>query len=162
LTENQPVRRPAEQSTETKRGETPATVPSPQWRFWKKAWRRVLLAVLLLYWGALFASTHIPLPETDSQFNDKLAHLVAYGILAFLLAWLASHKLGSLPLAALVMSVVAVYGLLDELLQIPVSSRTADPWDWVADVAGAACGLVFFLACQFVTRQLFRKRDVAR
>jgi len=117
-------------------------------------WRRLSLTGLIVYWAALFVSTHIPLPKSGSQVNDKTAHLVAYGLLAFLLAAVLSRKFRPLPLAALAMGVAATYGAVDELLQLLVSSRTADVSDWLADVTGAAIGTAVFLAGRFCVRRL--------
>jgi VanZ family protein len=45
--------------------------------------------------------------------------------------------------AGTVFVAVAAYGGLDELTQ-PLTNRTCDPWDFAADVVGAALGLFLY------------------
>jgi VanZ family protein len=76
-------------------------------------------------------------------------------ILAFLLV--ASWELNSGRLNARHLTfawiAVAVWAAIDELTQIPVG-RVADFWDWLADVAGAAAGILLFVAVrQFIERR---------
>ncbi|MBI3866143.1 MAG: VanZ family protein [Planctomycetia bacterium] len=108
-----------------------------------KTVRLGLTILLSAYWLALFTATHIPyVPrELDLPGGDKSQHLVAYAGLAFLLA--LRQWYGSSPTwkrAWTVLGIVAVYGIVDELTQIPVG-RTAEVLDWLADVAGAVGGL---------------------
>jgi VanZ family protein len=97
-----------------------------------------------LWWGAMFLGTHIPLPNTpgESPIPDKLIHFVMY----FGLGWLlpaagANRERPTWRQIAACFAGIAAYAVLDELLQIPVG-RTAEWWDGVADLAGAACGLL--------------------
>jgi VanZ family protein len=98
------------------------------------------------YWLALFVATH--LPHVPSAFAapgaDKWEHLGAYGTLAFLLAgrqslWQPLNWKNLCQIAA----VVALYGVFDELTQIPVG-RQADVADWLADILGSVIGLAAF------------------
>ncbi len=106
---------------------------------------RLTWAGVGIYWIVLFTLTHIPaqrMPHT--RINDKVAHLVAYGLLAGLLH--LSFWIGRVPLWRAVMLVVmicAAYGAVDELLQSFVH-RSCDFADWRADMAGclAATALV--------------------
>ena len=68
---------------------------------------------------------------------DKFAHAAAFGVLAWLL------RTGGLPLTAS-LGLTALYALSDELHQLFVPGRQADPLDWLADLAGAmiALGLI--------------------
>ncbi len=105
--------------------------------------RRWIGPILLVYWLALFVSTHIPVPADllRAPGSDKIAHFLAYAGLALLFGlWVRRTPWGSQlhPLAAFL--ALAAWAALDELLQIPVN-RTADPLDWVADAAGILVGL---------------------
>ncbi|MBS0265781.1 MAG: VanZ family protein [Planctomycetes bacterium] len=96
-----------------------------------------------IYWLAMFIATHIPkVPqELVMPGGDKGMHFTAYAVLALILTtrqfWGAHWKWRT---AAQIIVVVAVYGIVDELTQIPVG-RHADVWDWLADVSGALFGL---------------------
>lgn len=110
---------------------------------------RRLRNVLTLYWLAMFIGSHVKLRDAVHVFHirDKVLHFVAYAGLAFLAAWYQRFRKGSvgwLDLGA-ILTLVASYGVLDEITQIPVG-RTADPLDWLADAAGAVAGLTAFLA----------------
>ena len=106
------------------------------------------LALLVLYWLALFVGTHVPrgphelLPKNVS---DKLLHLTAYGGLAFLIClnWSLRRPLGWRQ-GAIVLALLAGFGALDEVTQIPVG-RDCDLFDWTADVTGATAGVGLFL-----------------
>jgi VanZ family protein len=72
---------------------------------------------------------------------DKVAHAVAFGLLAVLTAralraagWGAARILVAAALAA------SLYGAMDEWHQSFVPGRDPDPWDWAADTAGALAG----------------------
>jgi VanZ family protein len=73
-------------------------------------------------------------------FQDKLAHLVVFASLGFLLGraarvgWCWSWNRAALFAVA----IASAYGLLDEWHQSTVPGRTAEIWDWIADTAGAA------------------------
>jgi VanZ family protein len=106
------------------------------------------LTLLVVYWLALFVSTHVPLaPQAilPKNVSDKLLHLTAYGGLAFLIClnWSLRRPLGWRQ-AAIVLALVAGFGALDEVTQIPVG-RDCDLVDWTADVTGATVGVGLFL-----------------
>jgi VanZ family protein len=103
--------------------------------------------VLALYLLAMFIGTHVSLrePSTAFQIRDKVVHFGAFAGLAFLLATYHQSRRGTtrrLDLAVIWL-LSGAYGVFDELTQIPVG-RTADPLDWLADITGAATGLVAF------------------
>lgn len=112
--------------------------------------RRLTGAALGGYLLLMFAATHYPKPEQISpQVSDKLLHFCAYAGLAVLVV-AALHVRRRLGWRALGLTALgcAVYGALDELLQIPVG-RHCDLWDWVADMGGVAAVLAvagFYLA----------------
>jgi VanZ family protein len=106
------------------------------------------LALLVVYWLAMFVGTHVPLaPQAifPKNVSDKLLHLTAYGGLAFLIClnWSLRRPLGWRQ-AAIVLALVAGFGALDEVTQIPVG-RDCDLVDWTADVTGATVGVGLFL-----------------
>jgi VanZ family protein len=109
-----------------------------------KTVRRGLAVLLIAYWLAMFVATHVPrVPQQLSLMpgGDKSQHLIAYAGLAFLIGIRQSvgDSLGR-KRAMFVFGIVALYGVIDELTQIPVG-RTADVNDWLADVTGAGAGL---------------------
>lgn len=106
---------------------------------------RLLSGVLALLWMATiyYLSSH-PMPDIDLGFSaqDKLVHLLGYGLLGALL-------LGALPLregsysprqVALAALIAALYGLTDEWHQSFVPGRNSDALDVLADAVGALLG----------------------
>jgi VanZ family protein len=117
--------------------------------------RRAAIAVGLaaIYLGGMFLLTHVPASNSSQAGGaDKLVHALLYAGLAVLLcAAVSLFRRPSVAVALGVVLVVAVYGALDEWTQTFVPSRTADFWDWVADVVGAALGVAgFFLVRRFL------------
>ncbi len=97
------------------------------------------------YWITLFLLTHMKPIETGVPGNDKLAHFVAYGILAFLFM-LCLHVNGhriSRRWMLVTFALAITYGMLDEWSQMYVG-RTCSFNDWIADAAGAAAGIFLF------------------
>jgi VanZ family protein len=82
--------------------------------------------------------------------TDKLLHFSAYAGLAFLVAlnWWLRRPFGWRQ-GLVAVALVAVYGMVDELTQIPVG-RDCELFDWVADLAGSASGVAFFLAAMIL------------
>lgn len=105
---------------------------------------RFVMPVLTVYWLVMFVGTHasadlqIPL----SGHRDKVLHLIAYAGLACLLAWVLRRR-GVGRVYTTTFASAAVYGMLDELSQIPFD-RHCDFWDWVADMIGTGIGLFVF------------------
>lgn len=105
-----------------------------------------MIAALLLYWPAIFISTHIPqVPKWVGQIavSDKVMHFVAYLLLSSLL-WFAVNPNKKVnwrkPAVWWVLFAVVWYGAIDEWLQMYVG-RSADVRDFLADLVGAATGL---------------------
>ena len=108
-----------------------------------------LAAATGLYWLAMFVGTHLPIRTTPLHGppSDKLQHLAAFAGLAFLLCGLGTlTSISRWRRYVGVAIVIAVYGMVDELSQSLVRERTPDVFDWLADVAGAAVGIVVFVA----------------
>jgi VanZ family protein len=108
----------------------------------------------LVYLVALFAATHIPLPDGTLENSDKLYHIGAYAALTLLV--LAGWELTIGVLEAkhyfALWLVGTLYAAFDELTQTPVG-RHCDPNDWVADVVGIVAGVIMF---QLVRRAFYR------
>ena len=105
-----------------------------------------------LYWCAIFAATHVPVPKSGFVGRpriphfDKIVHLGIYAFLGFLLLWFLSHGQRAFRAAtAMTVGLIIVYGLLDEFLQSFVPTRHADPLDFVADLCGGALGVIAFV-----------------
>ena len=108
--------------------------------------RRVAGWGLACYWMAIFSLTHVPMPpKTLPLGSDKLAHSGMYFGLTFLLGvWISTTQRVTVRTLSVIWAVIAVYGVGDELLQIPVG-RTADLHDWMADCAGGLLGIILFV-----------------
>jgi VanZ family protein len=100
----------------------------------------ISLLAVVVYWGAIFVATHVPaLPSAAARMSDKVQHFGAYFLLAVLLiaaGRMLGFSRGKVYLAVLVVGVA--YGMVDELTQLLVPNRTADPRDWAADMCGVA------------------------
>jgi VanZ family protein len=106
------------------------------------------LALLVVYWLALFAGTHVPRAPHEllpKNVSDKLLHFTAYGGLALLvcLNW-SLRRPFTWRHGLIVLALMAGFGALDEVTQIPVG-RDCDIVDWTADVTGAILGVGAFL-----------------
>lgn len=108
-------------------------------------WIAAALVALVLYWPLAFAATHFPLRDlahSDLPL-DKVFHFGSYAVLAVLLTgWFALRHGWRWKGALWAVAIAAVYGIVDELTQIPVPGRTADAVDWLADVSGASAGAI--------------------
>ena len=109
---------------------------------------RVLSIAVII---SMFLGTHIPPPFGPQEIShmDKVLHFSAYLLLTTCL--LASWELASGTLQPthyfMVWLVVILYGLFDEITQIPFG-RQCDGLDWLADVAGTVTGLILFRAAR--------------
>jgi VanZ family protein len=132
--------------------------------------RRLGMTVLAVYWLLLVLGTHLPrLPRADllSSDIDKVCHFLAYSGLAFLcaLAWFIARS-ASRPLNiwhfVIIVVGLATYGVIDEVTQ-PWVGRSCELGDWVADLSGAAFGVVCFSAARSLSRWFapgfFRRAD---
>ena len=113
----------------------------------------------LVYWAVCFELTHVPLqPRTVPRFlkipfADKAVHFGLYFLLAILLATVLElwfHKVGNRSRRFVIMIVTflfcGTYGMIDEVTQNWVPTRSADPLDWCTDMAGAIAGLIVLRA----------------
>ena len=104
-----------------------------------------LAVVAIAYAVTLVLATHYPKPEQllgRYGHADKLLHFVAYFFLAMFVAaavWGAGRW--SRRAAVAVALALAAFGGIDEITQ-PLFGRTADVFDWAADCAGIAVGIL--------------------
>ena len=125
---------------------------------------RMGLGILVAgYWLALFVATHVPhVPAAFAMPGaDKWEHLGAYATLAFLLAGrqCVCHRVDWKSLCRIALG-VALYGVFDELTQIPVG-RHADVADWLADVFGCLFGLALFAIVRIVFNNCRKRRQAS-
>ena len=102
--------------------------------------------ILAVYWPIIFVGTHLPRfgplrGEPRRYPYDKLAHFACYAILAWLLMLLLLRRVRLTTAILSTCLLVAAYGVVDELTQ-PIIGRTADLWDYVANLAGIAMGVL--------------------
>jgi len=108
-----------------------------------------LRAVWIVYWVVLFALMHTPAPDSihiSIRFADKVVHCGAYAILATFCVTYARRRCVAATFQWFVFwaFLFAVYAAADELLQaIPIVNRTADVFDWLADMTGVAAVFAF-------------------
>jgi VanZ family protein len=137
------------------RANSTASLPLTSWP------RKLAAAILIVYWIALVAGTHVPHPPQlifPRAITDKWLHLMAYAGLAFLLSlnW-AMRRPWAWWHALALLGALAAFGAADEITQIPVG-RDCDPIDWVADMVGATAGLAIFIAAWSVWRMAAVRR----
>ncbi|MGE0758350.1 MAG: VanZ family protein [Pirellulaceae bacterium] len=108
---------------------------------------RLGVLALVAYWASMFVGTHLPNPGLDRlSVSDKTLHFSGYFGLGLLLSWVLLKFRPSIAGMLTTMVIVGVYGMADELTQELVPSRTADAWDWAADVGGGMMGMSVYLA----------------
>lgn len=123
---------------------------------------RLAIGILVAYWIALVMGTHWPqMPDLNlPEDSDKVIHLTAYAGLTFLLSlslfW--SRRVSWWQWISLAVG-VAVFGGMDELTQPPFG-RTADWYDWFADVTGITIGLLLGIVANQILRR-WKDRSVA-
>lgn len=116
------------------------------------------ISFLKAYWAALIWAAFIlllislpgkDLPNIDFwaiDIEDKIAHMIVFGILAFLMVWgklLKGETLSKKSLFGIAL-IGILYGGATELLQgVAFPSRFASLSDFIADGLGAVLGTVF-------------------
>lgn len=115
---------------------------SPWWIRWLPAvaWAAVIFV------GSSFPGSAVP------GGLSVYGHLSEYAILATLVLLAEKHRgIGSAALIAL--GAVALYGFSDEVHQLFVPLRSADPLDWLTDMAGAGIAVAAWLAWGRLSRR---------
>lgn len=74
--------------------------------------------------------------------GDKIAHGIAYAVLAAAIRWGIDGTGGTRSATWIAWLAAAAYGALDEWHQSWVPGRFATVGDWIADAVGAAVGAV--------------------
>ncbi len=119
---------------------------------------RYLSLLLALGWAAvIYHLSSQPGTDVPPLFfgQDKLFHVIAFGILGFL--GMGSARAGTQGYKSrqvwLAITVVTLYGVLDEFHQHFVPGRVADVYDVIADMVGGMLGAwVMFLLVSKVVR----------
>jgi VanZ family protein len=102
---------------------------------------------LAVYWITLFILTTIPVDSIPRlfEYQDKIEHFVAYGVLAFLLtlALFFQKRSNLLSSKAFIFAFLFIlaYGAVDELHQMIVPGRYCDLYDWFANSLGGSLGI---------------------
>ena len=95
--------------------------------------------ISLLYMGMifLFSSFSPPIKAPSFSFADKLAHVLAYGLLASLIYFAREKSRVDFHPIFIPFSIAFLYGVSDEVHQYFVPGRDADVFDAVADAVGS-------------------------
>jgi len=115
--------------------------------------RWLTAAVVALF--VVLVSTHIPqemMPKSlQVHLLDKVEHVVAYGMLAFLFL-LSFRRPPGVKAMLVILLAGAMVGALDETTQ-PWVNRIASWLDFAADLIGIAIACVFFLVMRLCRRE---------
>jgi VanZ family protein len=127
-----------------------------------RAVRIVLWILCAAYWVALFTLTHLPrVPAVGQRVQDKLAHFLAYGVLAgvlYLAMWASSSAWKRTSF--FVLAVTLLYGAMDEVTQ-PLVGRSCELYDWLADAAGAIVVVGIFASIRYLVERAGRGPETA-
>jgi len=95
----------------------------------------------------VLSSRPLDLPDLGPSGMDKLAHFIAYSVLALAMglwgSWRSWQK-APVVTACLVIFGAALYGAVDEIHQSFVPGRDSSFYDWIADLLGALVGAFLF------------------
>lgn len=129
---------------------------------WLRQHAKRVRILLVVYWTLMFLGTHVPrIPEPLEKVSDKTLHFTAYCGLYFLLVFDSlARGCYTWKRAGGLFALCAIYGVADELLQIPVG-RSADVRDWFADMRGVLTALVIVMVVAILTRR-FPRRDATQ
>lgn len=122
--------------------------------------RRLSLVLALAWMGYIFylSSQHTLDIPSLFEYQDKVMHFTAYGVLGvFLLGAMLLRPGGyTATQVALATLIASLYGISDEIHQSFVPGRDPDVLDWLADTSGA---LLATLVLARLTCSLFRSRQ---
>ena len=104
------------------------------------AWLWAGIVLFLTWWPK------IEIPKIGPDYRDKIAHMLAFGLLGFLAARARckneiNQLLDTVKLAILSCSLFAVF---DEAMQAFIPGRVADVWDGAANISGVFFAVLFF------------------
>jgi len=105
------------------------------------------------------------LPRFTEKISDKILHLLAFGIMGFLMV--RSFKYSSNGFlnnyaAGLAFSFTSLYGILDELHQKLVPGRYCSFTDWLADTTGALLFILVFLFYWYLKNKRLARAHLAQ
>jgi len=107
-----------------------------------KAWIPALLWAGLIFYVSSMPNVKLPGGEFDMK--DKLAHASAFAVLAGLVFGACRNAVDVRAAAGLGLLGVIAYGFTDEVHQRFVPGRYCDPYDFLADSAGAILAFLIF------------------
>lgn len=121
------------------------------WRFWR-----------LIAWGiCMFIVFIMPVKGVKAPSIPHLDKLVHFGLFLFLsafaMSWLKNIQKSNLYIALLIVFSLGFYGIAIEWLQGRFFGRSADFWDWVADVVGVVAGIVLYGILHRLRKYIQRK-----
>ena len=114
-------------------------------RLFRQRWYQVIAYVALIF--ALSAQPGLYVPGTF-EYRDKVAHILEYGGLGWLIYRAAIHSwpaAGAARRVLLTILAVSALGAVDEKFQASVPGRDSSVYDWMADTLGALLALAFCL-----------------
>ena len=101
---------------------------------------------LIIHWAAIFVLTSIPgdsVPEF--ALDDKLKHFTAYFVLTIFLTFALKfqNRREIIRIKYLLVSfiITVIYSTIDEIHQVFIPGRSAEIWDWLANLMGILLGL---------------------
>lgn len=110
--------------------------------------KKLLLPVAIIYtiWLTVVSLVSLKnIPSLGSSFDDKIYHLLAYSVLAFL--WVSYFKPNKKKhITLIVFSCALLFGVVLELIQHQFNSnRTYDSYDLMANCLGVVLGTLIAL-----------------
>lgn len=110
--------------------------------------KKLLLLVVVIYtiWLTIVSLINLNnVPSLGSSFDDKIYHLMAYLVLAFL--WITYFKLFQKKEIALIVFICMIlFGVVLELIQHQLNpNRTYDSYDLIANCLGVIIGTLIAL-----------------
>lgn len=138
---------------------------SPRRQRWRVRLRRALPWVAGGYLLAAVVATHVPLPRGTGQgvpHMDKAVHFgIFFGLCLLAAAWRVTRFDRPRRAALTAVGLCLLYGAADELSQALLPSRSADPYDLLADAAGAVAGAAAFFPLLRRWRRSHRRGQAA-
>jgi VanZ family protein len=124
-------------------------------QFLKKYYPSILTAVIILWLSLSDSSSINPGRLFDFHNSDKVAHFLIYGFFALILLLDSCNWKRSGRIHYIIVLIPVLMGVLTEVLQfLLTSTRKADFYDFLADIAGIACGVLFIN----ILRKFYQKK----
>ena len=117
------------------------------------------LPALIIAVGIFIAShqSNLELPKIVFEINDKLLHLFAYFVfgLTINLGLKKNHPaISRARCFTLLLIIGGLYAASDEIHQHFIPGRTADIYDWVADILGVMLSYIIYILAE---KHIFKK-----